>query len=508
MRISEVLPASESVEPSNGVFAGIAREFARDALTRQVPSANIDIGRTLSTQEQQTSDNLFRQFVESFDIESVTGALGVNEDGFAIKMDGITIRTYTAEEGAQLGGWDASTRTAWVATHIRQADGRVVPRTIEEISNVLLYEVFGRSNGFGMTLSVLMTEVLNGETEPSNPGSDLFFYTGLYHQIGAERVLAMAKQLDEEQFQDWMNIQIRELNSNFSFDYAQMQMLRASAGAAARSENARTQFAGQMGMPANQVRNQLEGMWSHFYSATDPNVSANVGNNAARQFNDFVRRGAGVSLSSDSFHPGLGVDDDGRLKSLLDRNSPMLDLNNPQIGVHSQIMFGEGIRQRRTPGSAIPEVTGILAELERQIQAGYVLQNGEWIQTQQNIPQTTTASLPRQTLRFTIDSTTFTSNNIPHTLEAAPFITADRTMVPLRVISEALGATDIQLSGDTISLTINGETITMTVNEPLPNNMGTPVIVSGRTFVPLAYIVDVLGAQARWDCIAGNAQGH
>jgi len=110
-----------------------------------------------------------------------------------------------------------------------------------------------------------------------------------------------------------------------------------------------------------------------------------------------------------------------------------------------------------------------------------------------------------RTLRFTIGSTTYTNNGASHTLEAAPFIAGSRTMVPLSVIGEALGATDLALTDSVVSFTLNGRTIIMTIGEALPNNMGTPVIAEGRTFVPLAFVVNEMGATARWDSSARAA---
>ena len=112
-------------------------------------------------------------------------------------------------------------------------------------------------------------------------------------------------------------------------------------------------------------------------------------------------------------------------------------------------------------------------------------------------------SATARTLRFVIDSAAFTDNGVSHTLEAAPFIANDRTMVPLRVIIEALGATGLTFEDGVINFVLSGESITMTVGQPLPNNMGTPVIIAGLTFVPLAYIMEEIGATARWD---GNAR--
>ena len=40
----------------------------------------------------------------------------------------------------------------------------------------------------------------------------------------------------------------------------------------------------------------------------------------------------------------------------------------------------------------------------------------------------------------------------------------------------------------------------MTVGQPLPDNMGTAVIVADRTFVPLIFVINALdGASVRWD---------
>ena len=78
-------------------------------------------------------------------------------------------------------------------------------------------------------------------------------------------------------------------------------------------------------------------------------------------------------------------------------------------------------------------------------------------------------------------------------------------MVPLRVIGEALGATDLDLTAGVVSFVLGGRTITMTVGQSLPGGMGTPVIIANRTFVPLAYIIEEMGATARWDGTARAA---
>ncbi|MCL2399363.1 MAG: stalk domain-containing protein [Defluviitaleaceae bacterium] len=88
-------------------------------------------------------------------------------------------------------------------------------------------------------------------------------------------------------------------------------------------------------------------------------------------------------------------------------------------------------------------------------------------------------------------------------LETAPFIADDRTMVPLRFIIESFSAMDTTIDWieetRTVQLLANGELFTLTVDMPLPDGMGTPVIVYGRTFVPLRFIMEALGADVIWD---------
>ena len=73
-------------------------------------------------------------------------------------------------------------------------------------------------------------------------------------------------------------------------------------------------------------------------------------------------------------------------------------------------------------------------------------------------------------------------------------------MIPLRIIAEALNA-EVNWNNNTRTVIIarHGETINLIVDVPLPDDMGTPVIVNGSTFVPVRYVSETLGATVQWD---------
>lgn len=104
------------------------------------------------------------------------------------------------------------------------------------------------------------------------------------------------------------------------------------------------------------------------------------------------------------------------------------------------------------------------------------------------------------TIRLVIGSTQYTHRGAIRTAEVAPFISEGRTMVPLAIVTEALGG---QVSWNevtrTVTITADGISFELVVGRSLPGGMGTPVIVDGRTFVPVSYVSDMLGATVRWD---------
>jgi hypothetical protein len=92
-------------------------------------------------------------------------------------------------------------------------------------------------------------------------------------------------------------------------------------------------------------------------------------------------------------------------------------------------------------------------------------------------------------------------------LSFPPYISNGRTMVPLRVISEAFGA-GVEWNGTTKTVTITlGDTeIKMTIDQQiaLVNGVETlldapPEIREGSTFVPISFIANTFGATVEWN---------
>jgi hypothetical protein len=113
-------------------------------------------------------------------------------------------------------------------------------------------------------------------------------------------------------------------------------------------------------------------------------------------------------------------------------------------------------------------------------------------------------------IQLTIGKTEASVDGMPYTLDARPYINAEagRTLVPVRFISEALNA-EVAWDPITRQVTIKdeGKDIALTIGsrEVKVNGMSqtidcAPVISpSGRTFVPLRFIIETLEAEVKYD---------
>lgn len=114
----------------------------------------------------------------------------------------------------------------------------------------------------------------------------------------------------------------------------------------------------------------------------------------------------------------------------------------------------------------------------------------------------------RRTGRIVIGSPMAFVKSEPIVLEAAPFVTATgHTMVPVKVISEIAG-TEAKWNAETneASFEADGRTVVVTIGSTVAVVNGERVempepaaIVNGRTFVPLRFITENLGADVTWE---------
>ena len=102
----------------------------------------------------------------------------------------------------------------------------------------------------------------------------------------------------------------------------------------------------------------------------------------------------------------------------------------------------------------------------------------------------------------------FVNNQLPGiSMDAAPYIDSGRTLVPVRYLADALGATttwDGNTQEVTVSTTIYniGMTIgstTLTVDGQAQTMDVAPVINNGRTYLPARDVANALGFSVDWD---------
>lgn len=102
-------------------------------------------------------------------------------------------------------------------------------------------------------------------------------------------------------------------------------------------------------------------------------------------------------------------------------------------------------------------------------------------------------------INLVINNQTSVINDNNHMLDAAPVIIENRTMVPLRFIAEAFGA-DIKWDNKkkTVGIEMGDQTLEMTINKEIEGFGAAPMIMNKRTMVPIRYISEQLGANVIW----------
>jgi hypothetical protein len=111
---------------------------------------------------------------------------------------------------------------------------------------------------------------------------------------------------------------------------------------------------------------------------------------------------------------------------------------------------------------------------------------------------------------LTIGSADMEVNGMIRKLDAAPFIKDGRTLLPIRALIEALGGTvqwdattktaTVVLGSRTVALTV-GSTTALVNGSPVTLDVA-PVIVKGRTFLPLRAVAENVGLDLAWEPVS------
>ena len=116
-----------------------------------------------------------------------------------------------------------------------------------------------------------------------------------------------------------------------------------------------------------------------------------------------------------------------------------------------------------------------------------------------NIAVTTKAADYQKKIVLQIGNRNILENNRIITNDVAPVIVDNRTMVPIRVITETLGGTaHWDADTQTVTLNIDGKTLTMTIGQTISGFDTAPIIRNDRTYVPVRYVAERLGAKVEW----------
>lgn len=116
-------------------------------------------------------------------------------------------------------------------------------------------------------------------------------------------------------------------------------------------------------------------------------------------------------------------------------------------------------------------------------------------------------SIENKPIQNATDKITVKINGVIQTYDQPPVIMNGRTLVPLRGIFEALGA-NVSWDGQTqtVTATKGGITIQLKIGSTIAHKNGTvihldqsSVLINDRTMVPVRFVSEALGAEVDWD---------
>lgn len=110
---------------------------------------------------------------------------------------------------------------------------------------------------------------------------------------------------------------------------------------------------------------------------------------------------------------------------------------------------------------------------------------------------------------FTLGTPKYQVNQVEKLMDAVPYISSGRTMLPIKYVSEALGISSGAIKWNSVAKTVMIQAEKMIVLTLGSNQMqvgseilqmaAAPEIVNGRTFVPVAEITRALNVETSWD---------
>ncbi len=117
-------------------------------------------------------------------------------------------------------------------------------------------------------------------------------------------------------------------------------------------------------------------------------------------------------------------------------------------------------------------------------------------------------------MRFTIGASTYMVNGVPNAMDAAPLIIDGRTFLPVRYVATPLGASvawnNIERE---VTISLNGVILQLWIDQPHAlvdgqsvlidpdNDQVKPVIIDGRTMLPVRFVSENLNCSVIWDAI-------
>ena len=114
---------------------------------------------------------------------------------------------------------------------------------------------------------------------------------------------------------------------------------------------------------------------------------------------------------------------------------------------------------------------------------------------------------PQSTILFVIGQKSYTVNGNVYSIDAAPFIANSRTLLPVRYLGDAIGATTTwDGTTNTVTLTKGNTVVTLIIgtssisvnSQSSPLDVA-PLIKDGRTYLPVSAVASAFGYTVGWD---------